>query len=785
VEREWSFRELLGRVREVCLGGYGHQEVPFEMLVEQLQPERSLSHTPLFQVMFTLQNTPVQRLSLPGLALDRLEVESGTAVFDLTLTMVEVEAGLMAAMEYSTDLFNEETIKRMLVHYETLLRSVVAEASHKVSEISLLSAAEEHQLLIEWNDTRAELAVKSVHELFEEQAARTPEAIAVAGTGQQITYAELNSRANQLAHYLRRRGVGAEVAVGVFLERSVDSVAGLLGVLKAGGVYVPLDPAYPLERLSFMMEDSATEVLLTQKRFTEGIPSSAAGVEVICLDRDIDTLAQESTANLPGRARENNLAYVIYTSGSTGIPKGTSITNGALTNYCVHQARLFDLGPSDRVLQFSSLTFDVSFEEILPPLISGSRLVLRDNEIWSAAEFYQKIAEHRLTMLDLPTAYWHLLVQEWVKRPDLNLHEQLKVVVVGGEAILPDTVNLWQQTTLNSVRLLQAYGPTETTIASTIFEIAPRTPDGASLLRVPIGRPIPNTTVYILDHGGRPTAVGVPGELCIGGTYLARGYLNRPDQTAQKFVPNPFDGQPGARLYRTGDLARYLPDGNIEFQGRADDQVKIRGFRVELGEIEAALNQHPALREAALVINADERGDKHLVAYVVALSKQTPTHFELRNYLKERLPAYMLPSAFVTLDELPLSPSGKVNRNALPAPEIERLNEVDFVAPSTPIEELITGIWSQALKIEQVGINDNFFDLGGHSLLLVKVHARLCRELEKQLPLMRLFQYPTIRTLAEFLSLEEAAPNFTSQQSEVWAEKRKQALKRQRRMRVN
>ena len=780
-----SFREMLAKVREVCLGAYAHQDVPFEMLVEQLQPARSLSHSPLFQVMFALQNTPVQSLNLPGVTLERVEVESRTAIYDLTLAMAEVETGLLASMEYNTDLFDEATISRMLGHYERLLRSVVEDAGQRISEMALLSDEEAHQLLVEWNDTRDEWTIENVHELFEQQVRRTPHEVAIVFEQEEVSYAELNRRANQVGHYLRGQGVGAEVAVGVCVERSVEMVVGLLGVLKAGGVYVPLDATYPQERLAFMMEDSGVSVLLTQERLMEGVPSSAINAKVICLDRDLDLLAQESDANLQRGACADNLAYVIYTSGSTGIPKGALIRNGPLANYCVQLAALFELNGSDRVLQFSSINFDVSLEEILPALISGSRLVLRDMDMWSASELHHKIEEHGLTVMDLPTAYWQLVVQDWVNRPDLRVHERLKAVFVGGEAMLPETVNLWQQTSLNTVRLVQGYGPTETTIASTIFEMVPRTPGDAPLTRFPIGRPIANTTIYILDRAGRPTPVGVPGELYIGGAFLARGYLNRPGQTAENFLPDPFGGDAGGRLYRTGDRARYLSDGNIEFQGRNDYQVKIRGFRVELGEIESALNEHPALRESVVVSREDEHGDKRLVAYVVAVSGQPPGGVELRNYLKERLPEYMIPSAFVTLDELPVSPSGKVNRRALPAPEMERLQDVDFIAPSTPNEELIAGIWSKALKIEQVGVNDNFFDLGGHSLLLVKVHGRLSKELDKQISLMRLFQYPTVRTLAQFLSTEEEAASFTMQQSEDWAEKRKQALKRQRRVRVN
>jgi amino acid adenylation domain-containing protein len=743
-----TFEELLGRVREVALGAYTHQDLPFEQLVEVLQPDRSLSYTPLFQVMFALDDTLVPTVELPELTISSYPVEIGTAKFDLTLSMENTASGLVAQWEYSTDLFDESTIARIARNLQTLLESIVVNSKQKISELPLLTATERHQLLVECNNTWAEYPQdKCIHQLFEEQVERSPNAVAVVLEGEQLTYRELNVKANQLAHYLRSLGVGPEVLVGICVERSLEMVISLLGVLKAGGAYVPLDPNYPSERLAFMLEDSSVPVLLTQQKLVDKLPPNST--RVVCLDSDWEEIAAYSEKNPNSTVRPQNLAYVIYTSGSTGKPKGVLIEHKSLVNYTTIARAEYGIQERDRILQFSSISFDVSAEEIYTSLTSGATLVLRTDSMLDSLEgFLRKCNNWEITVLAIPTAYWHELTT-FLSQEKVAIPPSLRLIIIGGEKALPERLKTWFECVGQQVRLVNNYGPTETTVGATICELSAA---DATLRELPIGRPIGNVQTYILDENRQPLPIGVPGELHIGGAGLARGYLNRPELTDERFIPNPFSDSPTERLYKTGDLVRYLSDGNIEYVGRIDDQVKIRGFRLEIGEIEAALSQHPNLLSVAVALREDIPGQKSLVAYIVTVQESAPTVSELRDFLKQQLPDYMIPNAFVTLPTLPITPNGKVDRRLLPAPDINSLIQtLEFVAPQTSTEELVASIWKKVLGVEQASVNDNFFELGGHSLLATQVVSQLNSCLGLHLPLSKLFELPTVASLSSYI----------------------------------
>ncbi len=755
-----TFRELLERVRQKALEAYAYQEVPFEKIVEELQPERKLGSSPLFQVTFQLQNTPRSSIDFPGLALSPVEVTNGAAKFDLSLSMGEERDGLKATLDYNTDLLDGATIRRMLGHLRVLLEGIVADPDRPISALPILTEPERHQLLVEWNDTKREYPKdKCIHELFEEQVKRTPDAAAVVFEGEQLTYRELNAKANRLAYHLRKQGVGPDVPVGLCVERSLDMIMGILGILKAGGVYVPLDPDYPKDRVEFMMEDAKLSFLVTQERFRSGFPDS--GVRMVCLDADWEIICRGSDENPGYEVTADNLAYLIYTSGSSGVPKGVLITHSSFAGHCLEIRKHYALEPNDRVLQFASFNFDVSLEEIFPTLISGAALVLNGAEMANPTDFHNMIADFKLSVLNLPTAYWRQLTQVWTAASSLDLPASVRLFIVGGEAMPIQALKSWRQTPMNSVRLLNAYGPTETTITATALETLSQGFGDQQSDCVPIGRPLGNRETYILDTHGGPVPIGVPGELHIGGDGLAWGYLNRPELTAEKFIPNPFSGEPGARLYKTGDLARYLPDGNIEFLGRIDNQVKIRGFRIEPGEIEAVLSRHPAVKEIVVAAREDVPGQKRLVGYVVASQQPPPTGSDLRGFLRHKLPDYMIPSAFVFLESLPLSPNGKVDRKALPVPDQSRPElEESFVAPRTAVEEILAEIWAELLKVENVGVHDNFFDLGGHSLLAAQLISRVRDAFHVEVPLRSLFEAPTVAGLA--LGIEAARQGQTN-----------------------
>ena len=736
------FEKLLARVRETTLKAYEHQDVPFEQVVEALQPQRSLSHSPLFQVMFVLQNAPMGEVELPGVTLSELNLQSTIAKFDLTLSMSETDQGLVGSWQYNTDLFDGSTIERMVAHFQNLLSAIVENPQRAVGELPLLSEAEQDQLLVEWNDTEREYPIdKCIHQLFEEQVERTPDAVAVVFEKEQLTYVQLNQRANQLAHHLQTLGVRPEVLVGICVERSLEMVVGLLGILKAGGAYVPLDPNYPPERLSYMLADSGVEVLLTQQELLESLPLHTS--RVVCLDTYWGRIEQHSQENLEVRVCADNLAYVIYTSGSTGKPKGVSIIHQGVVRL-VKEANYASLTCQEVFLQLAPISFDASTFEIWGSLLNGAKLVVMYAHTPTLEEIAGAIEKYEVTILWLTAALFNLMVEQ-----QLEKLKSVRQLFAGGDALSPPHVEKVIKF-LPECQLINGYGPTENTTFTCCHLIKQSRINGTS---VPIGRPISNTQIYILDSNLQPVPIGVPGELYIGGDGLARGYLNRPELTQEKFIPNPFSDSQSEpeRLYKTGDLARYLPDGNIEFLGRIDYQVKIRGFRIELGEIESVLNTHPQIQQVVVIATEELPGNKRLVAYVVTRNESLSTN-QLREFLKQKLPEYMVPSAFVILEALPLTPNGKVDRKALPAPDGDFSREHEYVAPRTPREEIIANIFASVLSVPNVGIYDSFFELGGHSLLATQLISRLRVALDLEIPLRELFKFPTIAQLDQSIT---------------------------------
>jgi amino acid adenylation domain-containing protein len=742
-----SFRELLRHVREVSIEAQSHQDVPFEDVVRELHPQREVGFNPLFQVLFMLEPSAP---TLPGgWTLTPMDINTQTSKFDLSLIIEERPEELACCFEYSTDLFEESTIARMAGHWQTLLQGIVTDPGQTLEELPLLTEAERHQVLIEWNDTvRAYPQDVCIHQLIEEQVARTPNAPAVQFEEQSLTYHELNIRANQVAHYLRKRGVGPDVAVGICMERSVELVVALLAILKAGGAYVPLDPGYPSERLAFMLEDSSAPVLVTQHQLLSRLPRPHA--QVLCLDNESDSskIARESEGNPLNEVSTENLAYIIYTSGSTGRPKGVMMPHRAVCNHLFWYQEQFQITPEDRILQKTAISFDPSVTEFFSPLLAGAPVVLaRPDGQRDSAYLVEAIIQQRITIIQLVPALLQMLLLE----PDFGKCTSLRYVTCGAEA-LPVADQERFQAAL-PIDLYNIYGPTETCIDATLWPCQ----SDSKQASVPIGRPIANVQTYVLDSYLQPVPIGVPGELYIGGAGLARGYMNRPELTAERFIRDPFSPDPQARLYKTGDRVRYRTDGAIEFLGRVDQQVKLRGFRVELGEIEAVLRQHPAVQEALVMLREDLPGDKRLVAYVVDQEPETVSIENLQTYLEAQLPGYMLPSAFVVLKTLPLNANGKVDYAALPQLDYSRrILEKEFAAPHTSLEKEIAVCWSQVIGIDQIGLHDNFFDLGGHSLLIMQIISRLRATLQVEIPLRSFLEAPTVRQLAQHITALKA-----------------------------
>jgi amino acid adenylation domain-containing protein len=746
VTDDLRFSDLLARVRETALEAQVHADIPFEMLVEELQPERNLTHTPIFQVMFVLLNTPLPELKMAGLRMSELDIDETRSKFDLTLSLKEKPAGLKGSLQYSTERFTRERIQRMIGHFTQLLEGIVADPDKRIGDLPLLTAAERQQILVEWNDTQASFERDHcLHTQFEEQAARTPERVAVVYGDRQITYAELDARANQLAHYLRRLGVGLDTPVVVCLDRSIEMVVALLGVLKAGAAYVPLDPSHPRQRLAFTLSDTQAPVLVTQANFAAQLPPQSA--HVLCLDKDWESISRESEVSPGVSVAPANLAYVLYTSGSTGQPKGVLITHHAISNHMFWMQRDVPLSETDRVLQKTPLTFDASVWEFYLPLMCGAQLVMaRPGGHQDSAYLVGAIIEHEITVLQLVPTMLRVLHAE----KNISRCRSLERVFCGGEALTYDLQERFNERLEGTLHNL--YGPTEAAVDATFWKCSK---DDERQV-VPIGRPIANTQIYLLDKQLQPVPVGVAAELYIGGEGLGRGYFNRADLTSDRFIPNPFRNVAGARLYRTGDMCRHLADGTIEYLGRSDHQVKLRGFRIELGEIESALSQYEGVDAALVVVREDSSGDQKLVAYVIATEENSPRAEELRNYLRERLPTYMIPAAFVALSAFPLLPNGKVDRNALPEPDAGSLVKDEYVAPETPHEIKVAEIWAEVLGVDRIGRSDNFFDLGGHSLLATRVVARLNDVFGTTVSLQTVFEKPT---LAQFALVVEQTEN--------------------------
>ncbi|MEW6734839.1 MAG: amino acid adenylation domain-containing protein, partial [Acidobacteriota bacterium] len=727
-----SFLELLARVREVCLAAYAHQDLPFEKLVEELQPERNLSRTPLFQVMIVLQNIPISDFHLSDLTISPVVMENSSAKFDLMLLLAESKQGVSGTFEYNTGLFDETTITRLADHYENLLAGIINHPQHNIMVLPLLSKAEGHRLLVEWNNTtNIEYRNQSMHQRFQDQVECTPAATALVFEQERLSYRELNQRANQLAHYLRTIGVREEVLVGICMQRCSKMIVAMLAVLKAGGAYLPLDPAYPQERIEFMLADTQAPIVLTQTSWLETLGSQPA--QLVCLDRDWQMIAEQPDDNPAVYVQAENSAYVIYTSGSTGRPKGVVIEHRSAHTFIKWSQQIYTSKQLDGVLASTSICFDLSIYEIFVPLSCGGKVILAEN----ALSLPQVQAANEVTLINtVPSA-----MAELVRSRSIPL--SVNTVNLAGEPLQNALVQ--QIYELESVEAVyNLYGPSEDTTYSTYAMIKRGTETAPT-----IGRPIANTQIYILDRLMQAVPIGVVAELCIAGDGLSRGYLNRPDVTAEKFVPHPYSSQAGARLYRTGDLARYLDDGNIEFLGRLDHQVKLRGYRIELAEIESVLRQHSSVQECVVIAREDSIGDKRLVAYIVVVNAEEFTLTEMRQYLKPRLPEYMIPAATVIMERLPLTPNGKLDRKALPAPEQQHGHV--FIAPRDEYELKLARLWQEILRVELVGVQDSFFELGGHSLLAVRMMAQVQELFDQHLPLSILFQNSTVEQLAAIL----------------------------------
>jgi amino acid adenylation domain-containing protein/non-ribosomal peptide synthase protein (TIGR01720 family) len=767
-----TFADLLQRVKLSALQAFKHQDYPLALLVKHIQPERDTSRSPLFQTMFVWQKAHLEdaqdltglaleddtaRISLGGLPVESFALRRRVAQFDLTLMMAEISEGIGASLEYMVDLFEEATIARMAGHFQNILRHVVSAPHQLVSDIPLLSAPELYQLLVERNHTSAPYPHQTcLHELFEAQVKQTPDSLALTFEDETLTYRELNARANQLAHHLHGLGAAPEQLIAILMERSSEMVVSLLAVLKAGAAYLPLDPAYPAQRLSYMLTDSGASILLTQEELIPRLPEHEA--QVVVIEREWSEISKQSEENPPLTVTPDNLAYVIYTSGSTGQPKGVMITHRSLCNYTQFICKLLKLdelptGEGASFATVSTITADLGNTAIFPSLLSGGHLhVLGHDVATDSNRLADYFARHRIDVLKIVPSHLNALLSSGLGAKLLPA----KYLLLGGEAFPFELLERIRETG-SPCEVFNHYGPTETTIGVLTFNLKQSGATGNFPATVPIGRPIDNTKIYIVDRNTRPVPVGIPGELCIGGAGVMRGYLNRPALTAERLSPNPFGDDPRGRLYHTGDLVRYLPDGNVEFLGRIDQQIKIRGFRIEPGEIEAALLRHGSVREAVITVREDAPGEKRLVAYVVAGEGYAPQYAELRAFLQRELPDYMVPSAIVSLRALPLTPNGKLDRRALPAPDsLAGETESGYVAPRNEAERQLAAIWRELLRVERVGIHDNFFELGGDSILSIQIVSK-ARQVGLRLSTKQLFQYHTIAELAEVANSAQAA----------------------------
>ncbi len=786
VNDEMLFPALLEQVRQKVIGALKHQDYPINLLVEKLQPRRDPSRTPIFQVMFVYQRAHLlaeeglsgfavgdagARLQLGGLPLEAIPLEEQVAPFDITLMMAEGSDGLAASITYNVELFEESTIQHMLQHFRNLLEGIVEDGNRPVQALPLLSKEEQRLLVEGWNDThRTYPSLNTALEAFHQAVTKYPDKPAVIFHDQQMSYAELDTRANQLAHYLKTQGIGAEDVVGICVNRSLNMIVGILGILKAGAAYLPLDPEYPQERLQFLIDDSGARLLLADSATAQRVPSG--NIPILLLDEESSRYLDMPSTEPDVTVYPENLAYMIYTSGSTGKPKGVAIEHRTLLANMFAMTDAFHVDHTSRVLQFASFSFDASVEEIFGTLFRGATLVMVSREVLlSAPALLEEMRRQEVTMATFPPSFSRVL-------PDVDL-PQLKTVVSAGESCTPEIARRWQKVP----HFINAYGPTETTICATTFEVT-NIPERST---VPIGKPIANVRVYILDKRLQPVPPGIAGEVFIGGIAVGRGYHRRPALTAERFLPDPFSPHPGARMYRTGDLARYLPDGSIEFLGRVDFQVKVRGFRIELEEIEAHLLDHPHIQQAAVVAHATAAGETRLVGYVVPHKGKTIDPPQVRQFLKERLPDYMVPPLILVLEALPLTPSGKVDRKALPAAESLQKERPKFVAPTSGVEQQVAELWKEILQVDAVGVNDNFFDLGGHSLNVIQLQTRVKEVFHRDIAVVDLFKYPTVSAFAKFLSdghdsvvkSEEARQRAAKQRSALDAQRARMRRRRQ------
>ncbi|HEV8543932.1 MAG TPA: amino acid adenylation domain-containing protein [Verrucomicrobiae bacterium] len=752
LQPDQSFIDLLRHVRENTLGAYAHQDLPFDRVVEELHPQRSSNHMPLVQVVFSLNNEFVEENVFQGTTAEEIEVSTDTSKFDITFVTKETANGLHAVVEYNSDLFARPRMERMLGHFGRLLQSIVANPHQKIGELQLLPAAEWSQIALDWNRTTTKYPrEEGVHQLFEAQVARTPDAIALQFGAQTISYRELNARANQLAHYLRNQKIGPNTLVGVYMERSIEMIIAFLGILKAGAAYVPLDLSYPRDRLAFMIADARMPIILTQSQCLKELPDT--GTPLVCLDQEWSNIQQEPRQLPANSINADALAYVIYTSGSTGRPKGVAVRHRGITRLVLNTDYV-QIRPSDRIAQASNASFDAATFEIWGALLNGARLIgIHKDTAISPGDFAEALRKEEISILFLTTALFNQLAREIP-----GVFSTLDTVLFGGELVDPK----WVRSVLESgapKRLLHVYGPTENTTFSTWYHVR-EVPDDAAT--VPIGKPIANSELYILDGQQQPVPIGVTGEIYVGGDGLASGYWNRPELTLEKFPAHPFKRESGAQLYRTGDLARFDAEGNVEFVGRIDHQIKLRGFRIELGEIEAELAKHEHVANNVVMLREDIPSDKRLVAYIIPKGA-TPSAADLRSHLRAHLPDYMVPAAFVFMDTFPLTPNEKIDRKALPVPEQNRPTlGKSFVAPRDSVEQQLAKIWEKILGVQPIGLADNFFDLGGHSLLAVKVFSQIEKVFNKKLPLATLFRAPTIEEIAKVLREDSEAKSWST-----------------------
>ncbi len=743
-----SFPELVAEVRAGCLDAYEHREVPFEKLALELQTERGMSQAPIFQVLFSLEEESPARLALPGIEVEPIYFETGWAKLDLSLNLAVQPEGLRATIEYRSDLFDAATIDRLFGHFETLLRSIVDDPGAPIADLVILPEAERAVLIDRWNATAGAYTDRAgIHQMFEAQAALRPEAPSVGFEGTWLSFGEVNRRANQLAHHLRRLGAAPGVPIGLCLDRSAELVIGLLGVLKSGSHYVPLDPEYPADRLAFMVSDAEAPIIVTSGRAADLLPPT--GARVVRLDRDASAIGNEPPDNPDPTGTPDDLAYLIYTSGSTGRPKGVMIPHRCVANYLDWMQSAYPIGPSDCVLQKAPVSFDASVWEFYLPLVTGARMLVAAPGGHQDAPYLVGVMQQAPVTIAqfVPSQLMMLLETEGFGTLPL------RHVFCGGEALPGDLLERLARA-LPAVRITNLYGPTEATVYATHWTLDRERFDGSA----PIGKPIRNARAYVLDPRGRLAPIGVIGELHLGGVCVGRGYLKRPELTAEKFVPDPHGTTANARMYRTGDLARLRADGTLEYAGRVDHQVKVRGFRIELSEIEGALAQQPGVRTALVLVREDSPGDRHLVGYYVAPAAEAPAPAALRQALKAALPDYMVPSAFVRLDAMPLSPNGKLDRKALPAPDGASIAAAPWVAPVTESERGVAAIWKAIMGLERVGLADGFFDVGGHSLHALRILGRIRQQFGVTVPLEGLLRGITVGELAARIDELRAAP---------------------------